>query len=755
LIISGPDNENSDLYDIINPAISLLDTNDYDVDIKSKNVTLKNSGFDKIEAYLTAKHLINNDLFSENIGIYHVVSNLVKAHKGMMRDKDYVVYKDEVIIVDEFTGRLAFGRKFSNGLHQALEAKEHVTVRKSSKTNAFISYTNFFRLFKKIGGMTGTGLAEADELDEIYNLKVVGIPTNMPVIRKDDKIFKLYLNKHTMYEDALIIIKEKHQQGQPLLLCTPSVFDSEMLSEYLQKEGIQHSVLNAKNHEQEASIVAQAGRSFSITIATNMAGRGTDILLGGCVESAIKSMLQNNQDLPVEQFEEELSREFKSDKIKVEAAGGLCVVLLGALESKKSEIQFIGRAGRQGDPGESIKFVSLEDDVLMNLSKDAINRFLISLYFTERCNTNSKAQEIVTEVQDLYQSHYFEIRRNMLKYDDVINFQRKAAYEFRDYIMSTDKIKLFIKNVISIAIDDIYTKNGSVKLPLEILKNEIAKIYSVEFADLEDLRKKTEEIISKNIDNMLDDNLRSNVLNLFDEKWYELINELENLKRTIHLVSYEQKDPVFEFRQSAFNIFKDTINEFRRSALENFTKEQHTYSGLDDLSSLFGGFEQMPCFCGSGKKFKECHGNMFGDSGLFGDNNMIANMDFSKLNEMLNEDDEDDQDHESINNQAKTTDFNLNNIFNIDFSKHHTEDLEEKNTQFIDNSSNTDDHQPKEKHEIIIEKKDDEAKSDNQNYIDRRKKTDKTSKNTDNTVDNDNNIKKINNKKKKDVNEQE
>ena len=614
LIISGPDNENTDLYNLINPAISLLNKDDYEVDHKNKSASLKNSGFDKIEEYLQNQGIIDHDLFSENIDKYHIVSNLIKAHFGMMRDRDYVVMKDEVVIIDEFTGRLTEGRKFSKGLHQALEAKERVSVKKGSQTNASITYTNFFRLFEKLAGMTGTASSESDEFSEIYNLKVVSVPTNRPIIRKDDNLVRLYHKKKEMYLDALKIISEKHANGQPMLICTPSVYDSEDLSNFLYEAQLPHHVLNAKNHEQEAKIVSQAGKLNAITIATNMAGRGTDIILGGCSESAFKEMLINNPEINEEEYYRTTSASFRENRSKVLEAGGLFVLILGVLESEKARMQFIGRSGRQGDPGESIYMASLEDDLMLPLHKDALNIFFIKLYFPDRCNINSKAQSIIMDIQNMYQSHFFEIRKNTLKYDDIVNLQREQVYFFRDYILTEVNIKELAIRLVKMYINDVKNLNKFDRSLFQFIIEEVNSFEEVQSKILEKFE--THELTTEE--------LRMILLDGFDEKWFELINLLEDLKKTVHLVSMAQKDPFFTFKEESFKFFEEMIRDF----IANISKaiyENDSNLEVPDFEKMFSSIGNNSCFCGSEKIFIECHGNIEN----IGNNTDINNMDIN------------------------------------------------------------------------------------------------------------------------------
>jgi len=698
LIISGPDNDNFDLYNIINPLISGLDPIDYELDLKNKTIQLNNTGFDKIIHALNSMGVISDDLFSNNISCYHIVSNLLKAHKIMLKDKDYIVYNDEVIIIDEFTGRLAFGRKFSNGLHQALEAKEHVTVKQGSKTTAFTSYTNFFRAFDRIGGMTGTGLLEVDEFDEIYNLPVVPIPTNRVILRKDDSKIKLYQTKHDMYEDAALEIKVKYENGQPVLVGTPSVFESEIIAEYLDVLGLPYNLLNAKTHEQEVSIISQAGSSKAITIATSMAGRGTDIILGGCVESTLKDILSRDSSVDIHALEEELIPKYAENRNIVLKAGGLCVFLLGALDSRKSELQFIGRAGRQGDPGESSIAISLEDDLLLPLFRDAINKFFIQMFFNQRCNTNKKATSLLREIQETYQESYFQSRKNTLKYDDVINEQRSSVYKFRDYIMTCGESKIFANNIILQFFDRLNVKNKMDRVILE----EVFEIENLEgqnpiAVDRNEIIKMVEEKVESN-----ELNLNLEILNIFDENWFVLINELEKLKKTIHLVAYEQKDPVFEFRKIAFSIFKDFINRFQFDVSKMIIKNEKFEN---DMNSVFKSFESQDCFCGSGKEFRECHGlsliekNLEEKSLEENMNNSVENNNFDFQDNNLEDFDEDF--HRNFQKMLKN--FNLEEEFQRlnkileenslqDFMKNNPEEfkeiLEQNSNNQLDNNSN-------------------------------------------------------------------
>lgn len=601
LIISDNAGMATDLYVKINPIIARLNpTTDVQIEYKSQRCVLSQEGSIKVEEDLTKLGIISGSLYNEeNLNVCHIVYNLVRAHFMKVLNKDYVVFRNEIVIIDEFTGRLSFGRRFSDGLHQALEAKESLPVRDESVTKSSISYTNYFRLFEKIGGMSGTAVNEENEFKDIYNLDVVQIPTNKPCIRSDDEHIRIYKHKAAMYEEVVNIIKQRHMVGQPILVCAPSVFESENLSFLIKKQNLPHNLLNARNHEQEAYIVAQAGRSGAITISTNMAGRGTDILLGGNPEMELEEMIKQNPRADIETLKRQIFQKSEIDREKVVKAGGLLVLIVGAPDADKTEVQFKGRSGRQGDPGKSMTFASLEDDVLRPIHQEAFNRFVIeNFYIADESEMvfNSRADGVIRETQTSYQQHYFEMRKNVLKYDNVINEQRINVFKFRDYILDhVYDSELIILNAVQ----------KMVKERFESKTNETLRELCDEGVNINDINDVTKSIIRKVSENIRlydKENLSVMILSVFDEVWYKHVVEIEELKKTVYIVSYEQKDPALEFRKLSFEIFKRMLSNFDYSLVKKALLQQEV------LENDFDIFKNTMCFCGSGMKFDKCHG---------------------------------------------------------------------------------------------------------------------------------------------------
>ena len=649
---------------------------DYIVDLKAKSATLTQKGIKKAEEEFGLKNF--NDL--ENSTLVHNVNQALRAHGVMKKDKDYIVKDGEVLIVDEFTGRIMYGRRYNNGLHQAIEAKEHVKIADESKTLATITFQNFFRMYDKLSGMTGTAMTEAAEFEEIYNLDVVAIPTNKPMIRKDENDV-IYKNEKAKFKAIVESIKESHKKGQPVLVGTVSIEKSEKLSKLLKQEGIKHEVLNAKYHEKEAEIIAQAGKFGAVTIATNMAGRGTDIMLGGNSEYLAKEEMRRKKVAPElieesntyyetddpdilkarEQFKEltkKYEEQIKEEKDKVIKAGGLKIVGTERHESRRIDNQLRGRAGRQGDIGESRFYIALDDDLMKIFGGDTITKVYNTLGADENMPIQSKMiSKAVENAQKKVESRNFTIRKNVLKYDDVMNAQREVIYKQRREVLDGKNIHDNIINMIEYVADNlptIYVEGENNKLNIESLNNDIINIFGIEMLDFikehkdniedisEELKKQALEIYKQKEEEITSDQMRELerivMLKVVDEKWMDHIDSMDELKNGIGLRAYGQKDPVVQYRLEGFDMFDEMINNIKvdvtkilmhiRAAGEAKRQETVKITGaaLEAIHSVDGGAKigtnvdrtirnegpkigrNDPCPCGSGKKYKNCHG---------------------------------------------------------------------------------------------------------------------------------------------------
>lgn len=689
LIISGQGDKSTDLYQRADSlAKSLKCTRikhinskeeaedqveadgDYIVDEKAKTATLTASGVKKAEAFFGLENL--ND--PENITIAHHVNQAIKAHGIMKRDIDYVVKDGEVIIVDEFTGRLMFGRRYNEGLHQAIEAKEHVKVAHESKTLATITFQNFFRLYNKLSGMTGTALTESQEFAEIYRLDVVEIPTNKPMARKDnpDIVYKTEAAKFNAVIDDIV---ERHEKGQPVLVGTISIEKSEHLSKLLRRKGIKHNVLNAKNHRQEAEIIAQAGKFGAVTIATNMAGRGTDIMLGGNAEYMAKAQMKkqgiedeliaeatgfaetDNEDiLNARKLFAELNDKYKQEIIpetqKVVEAGGLCIIGTERHESRRIDNQLRGRSGRQGDPGESRFYISLEDDLMRLFGGERLYRIMETLKVEEDTPLEMKMlSKSIEGAQEKIEYRNFTIRKNTLDFDDVMNAQRTIIYDQRNKVIDGDDITGTIKGMVKDVVSEIsghyLAADFAEEWDIDGLKGELEgwldfgdslEIGDLNKADKNDIIEKLNEKADEQYalreseigDELMREVERVVLLRSVDTHWMDHIDAMDELRNGIGLRSYGQHDPVVEYRNEGYDMFnamtasikeetaKRILNvrvrkneEVERKRVAKATGE----SGADDGSVKKEPIRKAkkpgrndPCPCGSGKKYKKCCG---------------------------------------------------------------------------------------------------------------------------------------------------
>lgn len=618
LIISGRANKSSDLYKKADDFVRRLtpkviveeDVKDFDqaqdnekydyiVDLKAKSASLTQKGIKKAEQEFRLENF--NDL--ENSELVHNVNQALRAHGIMKKDIDYIVKDGEVLIVDEFTGRIMYGRRYNNGLHQAIEAKEHVRIADESKTLATITFQNYFRMYDKLSGMTGTAMTEEAEFEEIYKLDVIEIPTNKPMIRKDNNDV-IYKNENAKYRAVVQSIKESHDKGQPVLVGTVSIEKSEKLSAILKREGIKHEVLNAKYHEKEAEIIAQAGKFGAVTIATNMAGRGTDIMLGGNSEFLAKQEMRKRKytDELIEQatafnetdneeilnarktfreLEEKFDKEIKDEKKKVIEAGGLKIIGTERHESRRIDNQLRGRSGRQGDPGESRFYIGLDDDLMKIFGGDAITRVYNTLGADEDMPLESKLlSNAVESAQRKVEGKNFSIRKNVLQYDDVMNMQREIIYKQRKEVLDGQNLKNNITKMISSVAETVASHYLSEEvINKEALEAEIENIFAIK--DLESVKQNrinSEEVIQEITQKATEkyeqqekeigetdfrELERVVMLKVVDQKWMDHIDAMDELKDGIGLRAYGQKDPVVQYRIEGFDMFDQMVEDIK------------------------------------------------------------------------------------------------------------------------------------------------------------------------------------------------
>ena len=625
LIISGTAAESSDLYSKADDFVKKLKAKtiieedakdldqaednekyDYIIDLKAKSATLTEKGTKKAEEYFKLENL--NDI--ENSDIVHYINKALHAHGIMKRDIDYIVKDGEVLIVDEFTGRIMYGRRYSDGLHQAIEAKEHVKIANESKTLATITFQNYFRMYDKLAGMTGTAMTEEAEFREIYNLDVISIPTNKPMIRKDlnDIIYK---NERAKFKAVVEDIKRSHEKGQPVLVGTVSIENSEKLSNILKREGIKHEVLNAKYHEKEAEIIAQAGKYGAVTIATNMAGRGTDIMLGGNSEFLAKQEMRkqgyseelieqanahnetNNEEIlearkVFSKYQENFENEIKEEKEKVLAAGGLKIIGTERHESRRIDNQLRGRSGRQGDPGESRFYIALDDDLMKIFGGDMIT----SVYNTLKADEDMPIEmgllsKTVETAQKRVEGQHFSMRKHVLQYDDVMNTQREIIYKQRREVLDGENLKEKIQKMMHSVVEEVVaTHETAERIDKEGLKTEAKAILNLEPKQINDnAQELTEELYNSAIANYDDkekeigeENLREFerivMLKVVDQKWMDHIDAMDELKDGIGLRAYGQKDPVVLYKIEGFDMFEQMTNDIKIDVVKILTHIQ-------------------------------------------------------------------------------------------------------------------------------------------------------------------------------------
>ena len=695
LIISGRANQSSDMYKKANDFVKRLkakiiveedvkdkeqaDDNekyDYIVDLKAKSASLTQKGIKKAEEEFRLENF--NDI--ENSTLVHHVNQALRAHGIMKRDIDYIVKDGEVLIVDEFTGRIMYGRRYNNGLHQAIEAKEGVKIADESKTLATITFQNYFRMYDKLSGMTGTAMTEEAEFEEIYNLDVISIPTNKPMIRQDQND-AIYKNENAKFNAIVQSIKESHAKGQPVLVGTVSIEKSEKLSKILSREGIKHEVLNAKFHEKEAEIIAQAGKFGAVTIATNMAGRGTDIMLGGNSEYLAKQEMKrnkipeelieqantfyetDNQDIlnAREQFkklEKKFDEEIKEEKEKVLNAGGLKIIGTERHESRRIDNQLRGRSGRQGDPGESKFYIGLDDDLMKIFGGDMITKVYNTIGMDENIPIENKIiSNAVESAQKKVEGRNFSIRKNVLKYDDVMNAQREIIYKQRRQVLDGENLKDSILNMINSLAEEVvssYFANDE-EANVEALNTDIRNTFGIDMEDfIKENSKDSNSIVEKLKEianakyaekekdigsNELRELERVVMLKVVDQKWMDHIDAMDELKNGIGLRAYGQQDPVVKYRIEGMDMFDEMVFDIKHDVVKllmNLRKQEEvkreeavkiTGAALQNLQGLDNDQKRVksevnrtvvnkgpqigrnePCPCGSGKKYKNCCG---------------------------------------------------------------------------------------------------------------------------------------------------
>lgn len=684
LIISGPTDDKSELYMQVHAIVLQLDEGDYEKDEKSRNVTLTEDGTEKAERLLESAGLLTGtNLYDyENTLVVHHLDQALKANVMFKRDIDYIVKDGKVIIIDEFTGRMMDGRRWSNGLHQAVEAKEGVEIEPENQTLATITFQNYFRMYPKLSGMTGTAATEAGEFHEIYKLNVVEIPTNLPVQRVDEDD-QFYKNTTDKFGAIAKTIKEANDRGQPVLVGTVSIEKSELLSEFLEKEGVEHSVLNARFHESEARIVAQAGRLGSVTIATNMAGRGTDIQLGGNFEFRLEDELGDMPEGPERDAAiEALKADIAAEKAEVIAAGGLFVLATERHESRRIDNQLRGRSGRQGDPGLSRFYLSLDDDLLRIFGSETLfSRMMNSSLEDGEAIGGKWLSKAIETAQKKVEARNYDIRKQLVEYDNVMNDQRKVIYDQRSDIMDAEAVDDIIEDMLNDTVNNLvsdYCPEGTYpeQWDVEGLKQKCAEVLGLA-PDIDSWLQEDglePEIIETRIADMatakfkakgaaLDETVwrqveKSILLQTLDHHWKEHLSTLDALRQVIYLRAYAQKNPVNEYKQEAFGLFERMLaairegvtktiatNEFRAEEefvppelpeLPDFlTTHIDPFTGEDDSNDIDAGSLGLvtttiprqvpsagtdpyandpdlrrndPCPCGSGQKYKHCHG---------------------------------------------------------------------------------------------------------------------------------------------------
>jgi preprotein translocase subunit SecA len=674
LVISGPSDDRSDLYLTIDTMIPSLLPEHYELDEKTRNVTFTDDGIEFLEEQLRAREMLEEGMTlydPESTSIVHHVNQGLRAHKLFEKDKDYIVRDGEVVLIDEFTGRMMAGRRLGDGLHQAIEAKEGVDIKPENITLASVTFQNYFRLYDKLAGMTGTALTEADEFMEIYGLGVVEIPTNVPISRidEDDAVYRTAAEK---YAAMIEKTKEAHGRGQPCLVGTTSIEKSEMLSKMLEAEGIPHNVLNARQHEQEAQIVGDAGKFGAVTIATNMAGRGTDIQLGGNVELKVLEALAADPEADPVETRARIEAETADEKKKVLEAGGLFVLASERHESRRIDNQLRGRSGRQGDPGRSSFFLSLEDDLMRIFGSERLEKVLTSLGLKEgEAIIHPWVNKSLERAQAKVEGRNFDMRKQLLKFDDVMNEQRKVIFGQRRDIMESQDLHEITEDMRHQMIDDLidqymppktyadqWDTEGFYAAVIEQLGVDVPVIAWCEEDGVDDeiirerLIEATDKLMAEKAEKFGPENMRNIekhfLLQTIDAKWRDHLLTLEHLRSVVGFRGYAQRDPLNEYKNESFQLFESMLDSLRQDVTQRLSRiepaseveqqrmidqmlEQQKAAAAeygdavettapsvnpengfneDDPSTWGNPGRNDLCPCGSGDKFKHCHGRL-------------------------------------------------------------------------------------------------------------------------------------------------
>ncbi len=664
LIISGPSADRSEMYITVDKLIPKLTEEHYTLDEKTRNATFTDEGNEFMETLLLEAGILpeGQSLYDpESTTIVHHVTQGLKAHQLFTKDKDYIIRNGEIVLIDEFTGRMMAGRRLSDGLHQAIEAKEGQTIQSENVTLASVTFQNYFRLYNKLGGMTGTAATEAEEFQTIYGLGVVEVPTNRPIARVDDHD-AIYRTTKEKYDAIVMTIQEANTAGQPVLVGTTSIEKSEMLSGLLTKAGITHNVLNARQHEQEAQIIADAGKLSAVTIATNMAGRGTDIKLGGNFEFQVMEAIAADPNANPDEIRETLEQDHKAAEDAVKKAGGLFVLATERHESRRIDNQLRGRSGRQGDPGKSSFFLSLEDDLMRIFGSDRLEKVLSGLGMKEgEAIVHPWVNKSLEKAQAKVEGRNFDIRKQLLKFDDVMNDQRKTIFSQRREIMETDDVVEITQDMRHQVIEDLvnlymppktYADQWDTeglhadilgKLGFSAAVSDWAAEEGVDDAEItERLEKASDTFMAAKAAQFGPENMRliekQILLQTIDAKWREHLVTLEHLRSVVGFRGYAQRDPLNEYKTESFQLFEAMLDSLRAEVSEKLGRvrpltdeeqaqmaQQMKHSSVpklpepttaaksagfveDDPSTWGNPGRNDPCPCGSGKKFKHCHG---------------------------------------------------------------------------------------------------------------------------------------------------
>jgi preprotein translocase subunit SecA len=686
LIISGAVEDRSELYNTIDAFMPRLEPDDYEIDEKQRSANFTETGSEKLEGILREAELLKGDSLYDvdNVTVVHHINQALRAHKLFQRDKDYIVRNGEVVIIDEFTGRMMPGRRYSEGLHQALEAKEHVKIQPENQTLASITFQNYFRMYKKLAGMTGTAATEAEEFGDIYGLEVVEVPTNRPMQRLDDDD-EVYRTAEEKFRAIIELIKDCHTRGQPVLVGTTSIEKSELLSEMLKKEKLKHQVLNARYHEQEAFIIAQAGVPGAVTIATNMAGRGTDIQLGGNPDMRIAHELAG--------IEDEAERQRRADAIRAEvaklkeqalAAGGLFVLGTERHESRRIDNQLRGRSGRQGDPGHSKFFLSLQDDLMRIFGSERMDGMLQKLGLKEgEAIVHPWINRALEKAQQKVEARNFDIRKNLLKFDDVMNDQRRVIFDQRIELMGHETVTETVADMRHEVVENLVTqyipeKAYAEQWDVDGIKEQVRQFFNLDLPIDEWAKEEgiADEEVKERLDRAVDEAAAARtvrftpdimrqvekavLLQTLDHLWREHLVVLDHLRQVIGFRGYAQRDPLNEYKTESFELFQTMLNRLREAVTtqlmrveivqrppplapegdfeaieathidpttgENEMEEREPWQLSDSRPARAAGAaaaidpknpstwgkvqRNALCPCGSGKKFKHCHGRL-------------------------------------------------------------------------------------------------------------------------------------------------